>query len=412
MARFRRADRLAPYLERATRARDEAAEAFLALDDGQEVFAATLKAYGQADTGAAGARVLAEGRPLLSAADRASTDYIAALDQHGGYMEAETPELISAAAEAFAGSTAMLRGAAQALDQFLARHAEIPQRLTAVAQQINAPRQRAAEALDRARRAVQQMVAAGVHSASLSARLVAAEGQAQQLDQGPFQDGPAATVERAEALTKEAQQVAELSRELVTLRDNSSHQLESVRIRLDAVRGRISRADDALSQLRRSYSLACSVDLDRLPALATQAVTDADQKVSRAADAATASEWEVCADALRAARERLTAAEGALTSIDQRREELDSVAADPAARKERARFVVHDAQSLVVSAGSAAPAGEARILDSLAQRVDSADARLQGVHPDYWGYLQELGSIQELVHGVVRRTRAAMATHR
>jgi hypothetical protein len=47
------------------------------------------------------------------------------------------------------------------------------------------------------------------------------------------------------------------------------------------------------------------------------------------------------------------------------------------------------------------------ILDAQAVRLDNAQQRLTGFHPDYWLYLTELRGIQERVRDVVAQARRA-----
>ena len=56
-----------------------------------------------------------------------------------------------------------------------------------------------------------------------------------------------------------------------------------------------------------------------------------------------------------------------------------------------------------------APPHHARALDGLVERLENAPKRLTGVHPDYWGYLQELESIKTAAGDVVARIRSERA---
>ena len=120
-------------------------------------------------------------------------------------------------------------------------------------------------------------------------------------------------------------------------------------------------------------------------------------------------DWDAAAAHLEAAREHLATAEGGISSVVERKRDLDTLAEDPGQELERVRFAVRDAQRLVVSAGARAPKGEADVLDGLMSRLDTATDRLEGRHPDYWAYLVELRAIRDLAASVVRRTRAALA---
>jgi hypothetical protein len=82
---------------------------------------------------------------------------------------------------------------------------------------------------------------------------------------------------------------------------------------------------------------------------------------------------------------------------------LRDVRADPARYAADARFVLRDAQRLVVDRGLVGAFGP--ILDAQSVRLDNAQQRLTGLHPDYWLYLTELRGIRERVREVVARAR-------
>jgi hypothetical protein len=83
---------------------------------------------------------------------------------------------------------------------------------------------------------------------------------------------------------------------------------------------------------------------------------------------------------------------------------LRDVRADPARHAADTRFVLRDAQRLVVDRDLVGVFGP--ILDAQAVRLENAQQRLSGVHPDYWFYLTELRGIRERVRDVVAQTRS------
>lgn len=82
---------------------------------------------------------------------------------------------------------------------------------------------------------------------------------------------------------------------------------------------------------------------------------------------------------------------------------LRDVRADPARYAADVRFVLRDAQRLVVDRGLVREYGP--ILDAQSVRLDNAQQRLTGVHPDFWLYLTELRGIRERVREVVAQAR-------
>src|SRR5690606_14028290 len=108
-------------------------------------------------------------------------------------------------------------------------------------------------------------------------------------------------------------------------------------------------------------------------------------------------------------RTELNAADRRAAQVTGRVEELRAVAADPQAFAERVRFAVRDAQRLAVAQPGGPAPHHARVLDSLVERLQNAPKRLTGVHPDYWGYLQELEAIKTAAGDVVTRIREERA---
>ncbi len=104
-----------------------------------------------------------------------------------------------------------------------------------------------------------------------------------------------------------------------------------------------------------------------------------------------------------AARSALSRAEDRHEAVTGRLAELRAVRADPAKFAADTRFVLRDAQRLVVDRGLVREFGP--ILDAQSVRLQNAQDRLTGVHPDYWLYLTELRGITERVREVVAQAR-------
>jgi hypothetical protein len=90
--------------------------------------------------------------------------------------------------------------------------------------------------------------------------------------------------------------------------------------------------------------------------------------------------------------------------VTDRLSQLREARTDPTRQAADARFVLRDAQRLVVDRGLVAEFGA--ILDAQSVRLANAEERLTGVHPDYWLYLTELRGIRERVKDVVARARS------
>lgn len=406
-----RQERIEQARQGASAAKDAAANAFLALDDTHKMVQALVAAYAQAEPGPTAQRVSGELAPLLSASDRAANTYITALDQYGAAVDASAPTVddLGAAHRAFHEVYGQLESARAGLTQFRARHGALQDRLAEINARVQPAITKATRALASARQAADEARGADIASADLDARLARAEQLGQVAAGGAFRAGAQAALDAAAELTEAAEQVIEAARRLVGLKTQGGSRLASSRTRLDGIAGRIPTVRETLSYLRRTYSLACSDDLDHVPELATREIEAAGGLLDQVSASQRSGDWDGAAQQLEGAREHLATAEEGINAVIERRRDLDALAADPAAELERVRFAVRDAQRLVVSAGAKAPRGEAGILDTQMARLDTARDTLTGTHPDYWAYLVELRAVRDVTAGVVRRTRAALA---
>lgn len=398
----------------AQRAKDAAAEAFVALDESHTMVSALVDAFAGVDAGPDGARLRAELAPALTASDRASHSWIVTLDAHGPALDDDSARLtqFEAGLRAFEQALHELQAARQGLEQFRARHADLEDRLEQVVSRVRPAVHEAQRALEEARREVAATRSAGLASPELERRLAEADRLGLLVAEGPHRHGADATLRGASKLVEVSSRITEQARRLAGLKDATSGRLVSTRTRLDGVVSRLEEVGPTLSLLRRRFSARCSDDLDHVPATGARAIAEARRLLDEAVAATRDEAWERAADRLEAARDLIGEAEAGVNAVVSRRRDLEAVAADPAHEKAKARFAVRDAQTLVVTAGGAAPAGERTILDSLAARLDRVEEKLEGTHPDYWAYLTELRAIREIAAGVVRRTREALAARR
>jgi hypothetical protein len=233
-------------------------------------------------------------------------------------------------------------------------------------------------------------------------RLSEAEAAAAQLDGTGIR-------ERRQAATH----VLELAREAAGLAADAPRTARQVRSALSSIATRraaaltkAERIEPAMSALRREFSEPCSRDLVGAEAQTREAVSAADAAIAAARRHADAGDWDDAADAVATARSALGRAEERHDAVTDRLAELRDVRADPAKQAADTRFVLRDAQRLVVDRGLVARLGP--ILDAQSVRLENARARLdEGVHPDYWFYLTELRGIRDRVKDVVEQVRSA-----
>lgn len=407
-----RHERLEQARADAVAAKDSAAGAFLALDDAHRMTQALVEAYAQVEPGAKADRATREIGPLIRASESAQAAYIAVADQHDAAINATAPtaDALAAAHRAYYDAYGTLESAKQGLENFRARYAaELQDKLSAVQDRVKPATQSANAALARAREAAARAQAAGIVSPELDTRLARAEQLGQVVAGGVFGSGAQAVINAAQDLGVAADAVAETADRLVSLKESGGGRLATSRTRLSGIEGRIPQVRETLSYLRRTYSLACSDDLDHVPETAEREIASARTLLDKVGAAQEAGDWDGAARHLEDARDHLKVAEKGISDVVARKHDLDELAQDPAAELDRVRFVIRDAQRLVVSAGARAPAPEAGILDTAMARLDHAHSGLTGTHPDYWAYLVELRAVRDVVEGVVRRTRAALA---
>lgn len=371
--------------DRALAARNAATQAFLALDDEQRAAAAAVDA----------AEELGSPRRL-----RESWAQVAVLGDHAteAYLAATTdtpPGRTTRGADERA--TAEIERAREAIRRFRSTHERVLDEAAHLVTGLPAATHEARVALVDARAAVD---GAGVRSRRAQERLAEAERSAARLDSPGLRerrDAIARTLElarEARALALDAPRTADTVRTALT----------SVATRRAAAQTRTERIEPALSALRREFSERCSRDLEGAQERASACLAAADAAVAQAQALADAGDWDDAADRIAAARTELSRAEGRADGVTERLAELREVRADPAAQAADVRFVVRDAQRLVVDRGLVAEFGP--VLDAQSVRLQNAQERLTGAHPDYWFYLTELRGIRDRVRQAVEEVRA------
>jgi hypothetical protein len=393
---FRRSDsRDEPADERAVAARNAATQAFLALDDEQRAVAEAVRGAEELEI----APGLAEAWAEVAAVGDAATDaYLAATADRpsGGTHQA------TAARMADERALREIERARETISRFRASHSRTLDEAAYARSSLPRTVQEARTALMEARTAVERAEAAGSRSRRAAERLAEADRSAGRLD------APGARLrERRQA----AQHTLELARSAATLAAEAPRTAETVRTALTSIATRRSaaatkagRIQPSLSALRREFSDPCSRDLTGAEALAHEAITDADRAITLARRLAADGDWDEAADQIAAARSALGHAEEHHDLVTDRLSLLRDVRTDPGQQAADARFVLRDAQRLVVDRGLVAEFGP--ILDAQSVRLANAQERLTGAHPDYWLYLTELRGVRDRVRDVVARARS------
>ena len=394
---FRRSERRDDAPDDATRAaRTAASQAFLALDDEQRAAADAVRTADELS----GARPLGpEWAQVAQAGDRATEAYLATTAQFP--LDGTGP--VAGARQADERALREIEAARETIRRFRSTHARTLDEAAHMLRALPVAVQEARTALVAARTAVQAADASGTRSRRAAERLAEAERAAAALD---------ATGRDIRERRAVAARVLELANSAATLAGEAPRTAAGVRSAFTSVATRraaaatkADRIPPALSALRREFSERCSTDLSDAEAKARAALGAVDRAITHARERADAGEWDDAADAIAEARTQLGVAEQAHDAVTGRLADLREVRADPAKLAADARFVLRDAQRLVVDRGLVKRFGP--ILDAQSVRLRNAQDRLTGVHPDYWLYLSELRGVRRRVQEVVAEARAA-----
>jgi hypothetical protein len=394
---FRRSERRDDAPDAAALAgRAAASQAFLALDDEQRAAADAVRT---ADELGGGRPLGQEWAQVARAGDRATEAYLATTAQFP--LDGTSP--VAGARQADERALREIEAARETIRRFRSAHARTLDEAAHMLRALPVALQEARTALVTARTAVQAADASGTRSRRAAERLAEAERSAASLDTG----GQGIRERRATAA-----RTLELARSAATLAGEAPRTAAGVRSAFSSVATRraaaatkADRIPPALSALRREFSEPCSVDLVAAEAKARAALGAVDRAIANAHERADAGEWDDAADAIAEARSRLGAAEQASDAVTGRLADLRDVRADPARLAADARFVLRDAQRLVVDRGLVKRFGP--ILDAQSVRLQNAQDRLTGFHPDYWLYLSELRGVRQRAQEVVAEARAA-----
>jgi hypothetical protein len=394
---FRRSDRRDSAPDAAAlAARDAVTQGFLALDNEQREAADAVRAAEEMGTARRLGRAWAE---VAAVGDAATTAYLTATQ--------DFPMVDGRAAPgAKAADERALREIERARDMIRRFRTEHSRVLDEAAFALNSlPRtvQEARTAIVSARAAVERADASGVRSRRAVERLDEAERAAAGLED---------TSAGLRELRATAQRALELARSALTLAEEAPRTAQTVRTALASIATRRSAAETkaerippAMSALRREFSEPCSRDLVDAERDTAAAIAEADRAIAEAGRLAAAGDWDAAADQVTAARAALSRAEHEHDAVTDRLAELREVRADPTKQAADTRFVLRDAQRLVVDRGLTGRFGP--VLDAQSVRLQNAQDRLTGTHPDYWLYLTELRGVRDRVKDVVADARHA-----
>ena len=396
---FRRSDRRdgAPDVA-ALEARNAVTQGFLALDDEQRAAADAVRAAEELGSAHRLGRAWAE----VAAVGDAATEAYLVVARDFPIVDGRSAPGAKAADER---ALAEIERAREVIRRFRAEHGRVLDEAALALAGLPRAVQQARALVAEAREAVRAAEAAGHRSRRAAQQLAEAEREAARLD-----DPAAGLREQREA----TQRTIDLARSASATAEEAPRTAQSVRSALASIATRRSaaetkreRIEPAMSALRREFSEPCSRDLTGAERAARNALTEADEAIAGAQRAAEEGDWGDAADHVTEARAALGRAEHHHEAVTDRLAALRAVREDPSKEAADARFVLRDAQRLVVDRGMVDRFGQ--VLDAQSVRLQNAQDRLTGTHPDYWLYLTELRGVRERAREVVSEVRVAAA---
>ncbi|MFI5985014.1 hypothetical protein ACIBEA_29625 [Streptomyces sp. NPDC051555] len=391
-------------------AKDAAASAFYELDTAQRDLRISIETITAADGSLAGRRAVEGFAELGRRIDEVSQVYIEAVDAHDldrddldGAVAARAKRELERARD----ELVRVKGELERFDQGLRPLLDNAESQLA---RVAPARERAKAALLAAANALDAVRAGGLRADDLAARLAALGPELTMLNQGAAQHGVPATVQRADRILRDAEAVRAEAERLPERAAEMDRRLASLRTRAQALRNRADRVDPVLSELRRRFSADCWQDLQHVPEQALASVRQAEQRLTEAGQARQEQRWEDASALITTVRELFDAVDEAVSTAQDRLTRLEAVAKDPEGEVQRTRFAIRDAQRLAMEGRSVPDPRHARPLDEAVARVERALAGLEGRHPDYWHFLQEMEGVRAAVAGVVHEMRGRRGT--
>ncbi|MFJ7203252.1 hypothetical protein ACIQWR_06930 [Streptomyces sp. NPDC098789] len=391
-------------------AKDAAAAAFYELDTAQRDLRISIETITAADGSPAGRRAVEGFAELGRRIDEVSQVYIEAVDAHDldrddldGAVAARAKRELERARD----ELVRVKGELERFDQGLRPLLDNAESQLA---RVAPARERAKAALLAAANALDAVRAGGLRADDLAARLAALGPELTMLNQGAAQHGVPATVQRADRILRDAEAVRAEAARLPERAAEMDRRLVSLRTRAQALRNRADRVDPVLSELRRRFSADCWQDLQHVPEQALASVRQAEQRLTEAGQARQEQRWEDASELITTVRELFDAVDEAVSTAQDRLTRLEAVAKDPEGEVQRTRFAIRDAQRLAMEGRSVPDPRHARPLDEAVARVERALAGLEGRHPDYWHFLQEMEGVRAAVAGVVHEMRGRRGT--
>ncbi|MCB5180986.1 hypothetical protein [Streptomyces antimicrobicus] len=390
-------------------AKDAAAAAFYALDSAQRDLRISVETIAAVDSSPAGRQAVDAFAGLGQRIDEVSHRYIEAVDAHDLDRDGLDAATAARAKQELDRARAELERVAGELERFAQGLQPLLDRAETQLARLAPARERAKAALLAASQALDAVRASGLRADELAARLARLGPELTLLNQGAGRHGVPETIQRAERILRDAEAVRAEAERLPERAAETGRRLVSLRTRAQALRHRADGVDPVLSELRRRFTAACWQDLQQVPEQARRDVARAEERLREAGAALAEQRWADTTALIATVRSLLDSVDEGVSAARDRLARLTAVAEDPQVEVRRTRFAIRDAQRLAMEGRSVPDPRHARPLDAAVARVDRALAGLEGRHPDYWHFLQELEEVRASVARVVGEIRAERA---
>lgn len=385
---------------------DQLKDAFWQLDSCQRFARAQVEAYSEHLPERAKRSRLRPGfRALDQKAELCVADYLSVVDSFP--MEPGMRErALGAARQAFRRVEPLLRAIAAELDGFMssysAEFALVGEQLLKVEEQKLLARKAVEEALadwEKLRRE-------SLGSASADTALAKARDALRGVDAWQPVSGLPKLQEMVAVVQGFAGDLRRIATEYPGQVGRAQGRLPSMRTRVAAITTRSAGIAECLGVLRREFSLGNWNDLESQEQVVASELARARTLLDQLQEALGRGAWEEAIPLLTEAESVLESTDDAVDAPRERLRVLRVFREDPAARVERTRFALKDAQLLIVNGPVRDAKDLATRLDTLALRLKAVGPALEGVHPNYWAILADIDQIERLVRDVVASYRA------
>lgn len=386
-------------------------DAFVQLDSAQREAKLTVAGYETylADR-ARRSSLVPRHRDLDQRADAIVMKYLTVLDEY----PIEPRMRASALAErqrAYRELEPRLRAMHAEIQEFLERHTPELERVGAVVAEIDQHKEAAAVAIERAHDFWQRLRDQGFEPADAEHALARARIAGSGVEAWNPERGLAALRDAVDLVLQSTAVVEAVAEEFPNRVRRAQSRSASLSTRLEAMTTRTLSIPDSLRALRREFSAGNWQDLEDQQLRTEKLISKTRESLQRFEEGMATHRWEMALQALGETEMAVQAADEAVDAAADRLRTLREIKQNPPARLDRAKFIIRDAQMLVMRGPAETRTEYANALDRLVLRLDRLGRALEAVHPNYWSVLGELDYLQSATKELVGRYREDQRRH-